>query len=319
MNDIKPFKLNMTRVKYLELRLRTSEAELLYFIKNKHSLVKKHDIPKIKNRIKKIRTVYDTSFSYKKLLRKINKELLNDIKFPAGVLGGIPGHSIRDLAKRHCTHESIYSLDLKDFFQNVKSGRVFQLFKSSGCTNEVSGILTDLVTFNGILPQGFPTSMMVANWIAFNLDLRHLEICKNHNLTRSRWVDDIIFSGRISDMEKVTNKIKDCVRMEHFLINKDKEHFYRRNMKPSIVGLQINSKTPKIPDAIISKMYDIIETYVNFGETITRLEYEDHFLNVKNIKNSIIGSIKYFSQYNKADANKMLDIINSYQIDYLLV
>lgn len=300
-----PLRLNIPRSKYLELRLKTSEEELNHYILNQKKYVKPIELKRIKNGKLKIRIVYDTPIRYKTILRNINNQLLIKHQFPNGVLGGIPGKCIKDLALRHCTHEAIYSIDLKEFFPNIKSPRVEHLFRRTGCSPQVSSLLTRLVTFEGKLPQGFPTSTMIANWIAYDLDVLQLKICNENGITRSRWVDDIVFSGRIRDLDKVTSILNQLVRSQGFKINTKKIEYHRRNIENSVLGLNVNSNTPRVPQVVISKLDSFIEIFINYGESLTRVHFPNDFTCCKDVLRSIKGSLNYVKQFNEKDFDRL--------------
>jgi hypothetical protein len=158
-----PLKLNLNSHNHLALRLGYPIDTIEYFKKNKNSNVKELILNQIKNGKLKERVVYNPSPQYKKLLRAINSKLLRRSVLPEGVLGGVIGKCIDDLVKVHCNQEAVLSMDLKKFFPSIKSGRVVKFFRSAGCSPDISGILTDLVTLKDSLPQGFPTSPMLAN------------------------------------------------------------------------------------------------------------------------------------------------------------
>jgi hypothetical protein len=127
MSDINtfPLSLNLKSPKHLELRLKTSEKELKYFGSKKNDLVRELLLTQIKNGKQKQRTVYNPSEKYKDILKRVNRILLSNAHLPEGVLGGVIGCSIDNLAQIHCEQEAVLSIDLKSFYPNIESGRVF--------------------------------------------------------------------------------------------------------------------------------------------------------------------------------------------------
>ena len=93
------------------------------------------------------------------------------------------------------------------------------------CSPEIAKFLTELMTYNNSLPQGFSTSPMLANIVCYKLDMEQLTICDSYCINRTRWIDDIVFSGRRKDLEKAAPKLITAVAKNGFVINKRKSSF----------------------------------------------------------------------------------------------
>jgi len=232
-----PLSLDLKEPRYIGLRLNISLQEIDYFTEHKERNVKPLTLIQNKNGRRKERIVFNPSKRYKQILRIINRKFLQKAKLPEGVLGGVIGKTIDQMAQVHCGKEAVFSIDLKDFYPNISSGRVFKFFRKTGCVASVAGILTDLVTLNGSLPQGYPTSPMLANLIAFELDLQHISICGQYQIRRTRWIDDIVFSGRTSALSSCIPKFVGAIRPHGFKIGNHKTSFTVRSNHPEAVGL----------------------------------------------------------------------------------
>lgn len=253
---------------------------------------------------KKKRELHNPNGIYKSTLRRINKNLFKDAKFPPGVCGSIPNKTLLDMVEIHCGKEAVFKVDVKDFFPNIKIEKVELLFEKLGCSNEIAILLSSFVTYDGSLPLGFPTSPMVANLIAYELDMRHLELAKQHNLERTRWVDDIVFSGRIKDIQKAIPQIISIIKKSNFIVNHKKTELLLRKSGPTITGLVINKHKPFVPDIVISKIEEILSFTKEHGVENLLQVYNAEFNN-KNPKASINGKITWLSKYNPGDALKL--------------
>ena len=80
--------------------------------------------------------------------------------------------NIKTNAIIHLKSKVILNIDLKDFFDSINFGRIYGLFLSQpfNFDKKASVAITNLVTFDNKLPQGAPTSPILANMIARNLD-----------------------------------------------------------------------------------------------------------------------------------------------------
>jgi len=260
----------------------------------------------------KLRTVYDPSRQYKALLRKINKLLLQPVTLPEGVLGGLIGKSIYDMAKVHCHQEAVLSIDLKDFFPSIKSGRVVGFFRSAGCSPEVAGLLTDLVTLNGCVPQGFPTSPMLANMIAYGLDVQHIEIAKRANLQRTRWIDDIVFSGRIEDLESRCVSLLGAIRPHGFRLNYKKTKYVVRSSGPTVTGLEVRRRSPRVSIAVIDTIRDRLLECQHSGIEVVQMAFENETQGRrKDLSASLYGRINYVRRYNRKEGDELLELYHS--------
>jgi RNA-directed DNA polymerase len=314
MSDFIPFplSLNLKDLKYLELRLKTSEQELKYFGKNKSKLVNELSLKQFKNGKIKERIVYNPSDKYKDLLRRINKHLLSKSILPEGVLGGVIASSIDTLAQIHCEQEAVLSIDFKNFFPNISSGRVFNLFKKSGCINSICEILTDLTTLNGSLPQGFPTSTMLANLVAFELDHQHLIQCKKLRLKRTRWVDDISFSGNTLTLKLHAQGLIGAVKFNNFILSNRKTSFETRPNNPVVVGLNVAGSTPRLPQIYIDKIRDILLECKHSGWHFVQENYECNvFGKRKNLQISLKSRIDRVQKYGHSEWTELMEVFRS--------
>jgi hypothetical protein len=311
--------LNLWDVKYLEHFLGgyTKEA-FTYYIRKKDENVKEIKLVRIRDGKSKPRTVYDTSDGYKTLLRVINKKISQKAVLPMGVLGGVAGKTIDDMVTIHCGREALFILDFEKFFPNIKSGMIFKFFKRAKCSNEIAEILTDLVTFNGFLPQGFPTSTMMANLIAYDLDIEHLKIAEKYDLVRTRWVDDIVFSGRQANIKDAIRFIIGTVQSHGFIVNKNKTKFVPRDArderkKPIVTGLRVDRKSPHVPPIRIHAIEYLLNKCEVEGPLAAQQIYDsENGRRTKDFQSSLQGQIKFVEKYDNKQAlelRKRLDAI----------
>jgi len=301
-----PLTLNLRNVKYLERFLGGyTEKALRYFIYKKNENITKKEKKQNRNGKIKSRTVYDTSKEYKKLLQIIHKRISLKVRYLKGISGGVRRKTIYDMAKPHCGKEAALIIDLKDFYPSITYKMVYEFFKRANCSNGVAEILTELVTYEGFLPQGFPTSTTIANIVAYDLDIRHLEIAKKYNLVRTRWIDDIAFSGRKTDVERASRDIIGAVKLAGFISNCEKMKYGRRSakkeeMKLIVTGLKIDHKSPRVSPERIRNIDELLRNCETLGsleaERIFKSENEDK---TKNFRASLKGKVNFVKTYNK--------------------
>lgn len=131
------------------------------------------------------------------VLRRIDRDLMRTVTLPESMLGGVRGKSIIDNAHRHANCRELLTIDVKDYFPSLTTHAVRRAVKRVfGAADDIADALAALMTRNGHVPQGAPTSTSIANLCMLPVEARLAEIGQGHGLTHSIWVDDIAFSGR---------------------------------------------------------------------------------------------------------------------------
>lgn len=190
----------------------------------------------IKGKIRQIATPKD---KLRKILDRL-QELLQRILLPECIHGGTKGHSNITNAIPHIKKSVIINFDIKDFFPNIKSGRVYKIFSNRlGCSPDVSRYLTRLTTLNGSLPQGSPTSTILAALVAEPLAKRLERLVQIHHADYSQYVDDITISGS-SNVKFLIPIIKKIIRQEGFKINPNKLKVQCNCEEQIVTGVRVN-------------------------------------------------------------------------------
>lgn len=212
-------------------------------------------------------------------LRNIQQKLKNEIEKyyfpPTQAQGFLKKRSIVSNAKQHLKKNWNVNIDIKDFFPSVTSKRVYGLFKSKPFmfNSTVASLIANLLTYDGILPQGSVTSPLITNMICLSLDRSLAKYCLRNEITYTRYADDITFSS--SDRKKLIkiynerdNSIHDSVVMiiknNGFDINYDKVrcNFYFKHQE--VTGIKTNTKT-NIKNIHKYKIRSMIRAWKLFG------------------------------------------------------
>lgn len=157
----------------------------------------------------KIRPIKQPIGKLDDILRKV-KGVLDRIELPSYVHGGVKGHSPITNAAPHVRKAAVLNFDIADFFPSVRPRQVYEMFyKHCRFPADVARILTRLVTFEGQLPQGSPTSTAVANLVILPLAHRLCRLAQKHGCDYSQFVDDGTVSGPgyIERLRPVIDKI----------------------------------------------------------------------------------------------------------------
>jgi hypothetical protein len=194
----------------------------------------------------KQRTVYDPKHELKKIQKRINSRIFESILVPKYLQGSLKEDDFKrdyvENARIHNKANTLIKLDIKRFFDNIRSERVkdifLYLFKFP---EDVSEILTNITTFRGKVPQGACTSSYIANFIFFNSEYALVSNLRSKGLSYSRLLDDVTISSQreLDDLE-ITESIRATAAMF-------KKHGLRMNNSKQCI--EHKSKTKNNPDA----------------------------------------------------------------------
>lgn len=143
------------------------------------------------------------------------------------MLFGGPGSSTKKAAAEHTRKHVLITTDIKAFFPSVKSYIVKNMFLRFGASEEISRILTRLLTHKNHLPQGVPTSPAIGRLVLFPFaeELNRL-LNKIPKSSFSIYVDDIILSGP-KGVKGFLSVIRKILIRHGFKINEKTRIMYR--------------------------------------------------------------------------------------------
>ncbi|WP_255350290.1 MULTISPECIES: retron St85 family RNA-directed DNA polymerase [unclassified Methanosarcina] len=216
----------------------SSSKQIRLFLSNKEKAYSTFKIPKKNGGLREINAP-------SKKMKNIQRWILNNIlyKLNAGNLahGFIPDRSILTNASIHVGQDLVLGIDIKDYFPSISFRSVYYIFKSAGYTKKIAWSLSDLCTYHWKLPQGAPTSPMLANLSTVDLDYEIDNYCTRRNFRYSRYADDITISGSYKlPMHK--QKIIEIIERNGFVINEEKTRVLSRGSQQKVTGLVVNDK-----------------------------------------------------------------------------
>ncbi len=269
--------------KILALLLGVNETQLKKIAKNSNKYFQL--IQKTK-KDGSIRKCYSLKEPLNNIHEKIKTRITFNVYYPQYIQGAIKDRSNLTNAKLHERSKVIIQLDIKDFFPFIKFKQIYNLWRYFfNFSEEVSDLLTNLITLDGTLVPGAKISSDIANLIFWDKEHDLVKSLKKDNLIYSRFVDDI----NISSKNKISDKLKtNIIQQVHSMINSKelklknkKTKILNSNNQLLITGLVVNNKVK------VSKEYvDSVYTAINDDQNI----------------NSINGKINYIKQTNPKKA-----------------
>lgn len=161
--------------------------------------------------------------------------------------GFVKNKSIITNAEIHRNKRYVLNVDLEDFFPTLHFGRVRGFFiknKYFKLDPKIATIIAQLSCHDGALPQGAPTSPIIANLIANILDLKILKLTQKYQLDYTRYVDDLSFSTNeknfINEKKYFLQELEKIINQSGFKINKNKSRIQYCNSRQAVTGLTVN-------------------------------------------------------------------------------
>lgn len=212
----------------------------------------------------------------------------------------------------HRNKRYVLNIDLENFFDTIHFGRVSGFFQKHHDFNlpyKVATIIAQLSCYKGALPQGAPSSPVIANMICQSLDIRVLSIAKKYKLDYTRYADDLTFSTNyknfLKNKDNFLNDIKTEIKRAGFKINEKKTRLLFRDSRQEVTGLVVNKKinVPKkfIKDtrAMAYRLYTTGEFMINDQKgTLEQLEGRFSFIDQLDKYNNKIDTINRHNMFN---------------------
>lgn len=240
-----------------------------------------------------------------------------NISFKPCVKGFVPDEGVVRNAMFHKKSRWILNLDIEDFFGSINFGRVRGVLMSKPfeMPKDVATFIAKICVLDNKLPQGAPTSPIMANIIASMLDNKMLKIAKKYKIKYTRYADDITFSSvsrfpkALADIQEGETVLSDPVvsafKKSGFTINYSKVRLQRLNNRQEVTGLVVNEKV-NVPVEFKKKLRSAIHQWCrdpelaerNFlikikGESEAELEVSE---GGERLKRNIYGRLAYMAQ-----------------------
>lgn len=221
------------------------------------------------------------------------------------VQGFLKGRSALGNAQKHLGRKHLVKIDFKDYFGQITTSRVRGVLNYFGIDRGVTDIIVSLCMLLGSLPQGAPTSPLLANMITFRLDQRLVEYSRKNRLKYTRYADDIVFSSfskprilkssvgsgyaklRIDDIE---DSLLEIFNEEGFLINEEKMFYCGANASRTVTGYTIN-EFANVPREHIRRIRSILHEIDLHGYNVAQLKFSAITNSIKSLKGSLRGRI----------------------------
>ena len=189
----------------------------------------------------------------------------------SAAMGFVPGRSVVDNAEKHVGMNYVLNLDLKDFFPSIPQARVWGALMSKAIgfnqdvASAVAGLCCTEIDFyddkpvlttvdlpkgtktekRNVLPQGAPTSPILTNIVARNLDRQLKHLAAKFGLNYTRYADDITFSSMhnvYQEEGEFMTELRRIVAEQNFTINEKKTRLQKKGSRQEVTGLVVSDR-----------------------------------------------------------------------------
>jgi hypothetical protein len=212
--------------------------------------------------------------------RWIAQNILNAIDPHPASFAFAPGRSLFDATTRHAGCSWLIKLDLRNFFEAISEQRVHHVFRQLGYGNLISFELARICTRStrigaigsgafapglpypprpqGFLPQGAPSSPMLANLAVRGLDDRLQEFADGKRWVYTRYADDLAFSTNKPSTRRqaaaIAREAKHEIRDFGLICNESKTAIIPPRCSQDHVG-RVNRPLPAEAHPSVQKQY----------------------------------------------------------------
>ncbi|MBB5217188.1 reverse transcriptase family protein [Parapusillimonas granuli] len=248
-----------------------------------------------------------------------------------------PGSSIADCARQHAGATWLVKIDIADFFGSITEIQVFRVFQMLGYNKLVSFELARLCTILpivsakhklkpwktkfprkpidyyseqliGRLPQGAPTSPMLANLAMRDIDEELQHLADSLKLVYTRYSDDITFStkGKFSRTaaSAVIKQTTAILKRRGLFPNRAKTAVIHPGARKIVLGLLVDQEQPRLS----RKFRDRLRQHLYYLETrgITAHLEARGFDSAGGLYRHLRGLIDYANMVDQPYAQKQL-------------
>lgn len=236
-----------------------------------------------------------------------------------------PGSDIKLTASLHCGARWLVKLDIKRFFESITEISAYRVFHELGyqplvafelsriCTRQRKSPPTNWKPWRsytdkwptipaywsgqmGYLPQGAPTSPMIANLAVKSLDSAIAAISEQYGLVYTRYADDLSLSTKResfarTDASRLIGEIYEVMGAHGFSPNLTKARVLPPGSRKIVLGLLVNGMTPRLTREFRARLRMHLYYLESMGPVSHQLRRE--FVSVRALRNHIEGLVNF--------------------------
>ena len=186
-------------------------------------------------------------------------KLLQNVERPTWLISGEKGKCYIDNGKSHLNSKYFLTMDIKKFYDNCSREYVFLFFKNRlMMAGDLAGLCTDIVTYDGGIPTGCPTSQIIAYYAYESMFNEIYRVACKYGCKYTVYVDDMTFSSKEPfDLNRMKDEV-DCILRKYGHKPKYKKvKYYSKGKSVPITGTIVTGQHElKVPNRLQKRVYD---------------------------------------------------------------
>jgi RNA-directed DNA polymerase len=278
---------------------------------------------------RRFRTICVPTIVIMRVQRWIAQNVLNVIAPHKASFAFAPKRDLVGAAKRHLEAKWLVKMDVRHFFESISERQVYFVFRSLGygsllsfqlarlCTRRSRHLIVDPRSrggrgkpglpyrqlIQGTLPQGAPTSPMLANLVMRMFDERVEALALQEGWTYTRYADDLAFSRRDPCSRRAAIQLTRTVERQLFREglknNRQKTSIAPPGSRKIVLGLLVDREKPRLTrefrDNIETHLYALLSPKIGVTKHLTQRK----FSSVIGMRRHIEGLIAFAHQVDK--------------------
>ena len=219
-----------------------------------------------------------------KYLQRLAHESLTRVYGPHPAVHGFrSGRSVVTNAENHVRRRYVLNIDLEDFFPSITRKRIYGrlVVEPYSFNPSVANAIAALCTNAYLqLPQGSPSSPVLANIVAAGLDSELAYLCGSLGCWYTRYADDITISTLRHELSPelarypnalgtgqviVGDRLADTIEHNGFKINYRKSHLQSHWTRQVCTGLVVNGGQVSPPRSYIRRLRSLVHHWEKRG------------------------------------------------------
>lgn len=188
--------------------------------------------------------------------------LLHRVIRPDWLISGEKQKCYIDNGKAHLEAKYVLTIDIKKFYDNCTREPVYQFFVQKLITSpDIAEMLTNIITYNGGIPTGCPTSQIMAFYAYSDMFSEISELAEQCGCKFTLYVDDMTFSSKEPfSPDQLRQKIDRVLRRYGHKPKYTKVKYYGSSDYKSITGTIITPKqTLAVPNGLQKTIYNAFQ------------------------------------------------------------
>lgn len=141
--------------------------------------------------------------------------------------GYVHGRSTLTALAPHYGCAAMIKLDLKEFFGSITPKQIFSALRGCRFSEKEASRLIELALYRNKLPFGGVLSPLLSNIVFFPVDIELSRLAHYHNLSYTRYADDLMFSSLTQDIgyDDIVKQVNQTIYRFGFSLNQSKTRY----------------------------------------------------------------------------------------------